>query len=356
MIVFAADLKVLPLAVFGVVLAITLGVTYWAAKRTSCASDFYAAGRGITGFQNGWAIAGDYMSASSFLGFAGLIFLFGVDAFVGLMAAIIAFVPVLLFLAERMRNSGKFTLADVLSFRLRERPARLVAAVGTLVGRDHLPARADGRRGRADPGADRHHVHAGRDHRRRVHARLRDLRRHARHHVGADHQGDAADGRGRRADAVRAAPRSASTRSSCSAGAASAHPKGDGLPRARPAVRLRPRAAVVRPRVRVRHRRAAAHPHALLHRAGRQGGARLGRLGRVPDRRLLPHGHVRRRRRAGDPDAGRREGRRARPATSRSPSWRSTSAAARAPPAATSSWPSSPRSRSRRSSRSSPGS
>ena len=132
MIVFAADLKVLPLAVFGVVLAVTLGVTYWAAKRTSSASDFYAAGRGITGFQNGWAIAGDYMSASSFLGFAGLTFLFGVDAFVGLMAAIIAFVPVLFFLAERMRNSGKFTLADVLAFRLRERPARLVAAIGTL--------------------------------------------------------------------------------------------------------------------------------------------------------------------------------------------------------------------------------
>jgi cation/acetate symporter len=132
MTVFAADLKVLPLAVFAVVLAVTLGVTYWAAKRTSSASDFYAAGRGITGLQNGWAIAGDYMSASSFLGFAGLTFLFGVDAFVGLMAAIIAFVPVLFFLAERMRNSGKYTLADVLSFRLRERPARLVAAVGTL--------------------------------------------------------------------------------------------------------------------------------------------------------------------------------------------------------------------------------
>ena len=132
MILFAADLKVLPLAVFGVVLAITLGVTYWAAKRTSSATDIYAAGRGITGFQNGWAIAGDYMSASSFLGFAGLIFLFGVDAFVGLMAAIVAFVPVLFFFAERMRNSGKFTLADVLSFRLRERPARLVTAAGTL--------------------------------------------------------------------------------------------------------------------------------------------------------------------------------------------------------------------------------
>jgi cation/acetate symporter len=130
--ILAADLRVLPLAIFGVVLAITLGITYWAAKRTSTATEFWAAGRSVTGFQNGWAIAGDYMSASSFLGFAGLVFLFGVDAFVGLMAALLAFVPVLLFLAERMRNSGKYTLADVLSFRLRERPARMAAAVGTL--------------------------------------------------------------------------------------------------------------------------------------------------------------------------------------------------------------------------------
>jgi cation/acetate symporter len=130
--VFAADLKALPLSIFAVVLAGTLGITYWAAKRTSTATEFWAAGRSVSGLQNGWAIAGDYMSASSFLGFAGLVFLFGVDAFVSLMAALVAFVPVLLFLAERMRNSGKYTLADVLSFRLRERPARMVAALGTL--------------------------------------------------------------------------------------------------------------------------------------------------------------------------------------------------------------------------------
>ncbi|MEY2536231.1 MAG: cation/acetate symporter [bacterium] len=130
--VLAADLKALPLSVFAIVLGITLGITYWASKRTSTATEFWAAGRSVTGFQNGWAIAGDYMSASSFLGFAGLIYLFGVDAFVGLMAAIVAFVPVLLYLAERMRNSGKYTLADVLAFRLRERPARMSAAVGTL--------------------------------------------------------------------------------------------------------------------------------------------------------------------------------------------------------------------------------
>ena len=126
------ELKVLPLATFGLVLAITLGITYWAAKRTHSASEFWAAGRGITGAQNGFAVAGDYMSASSFLGFAGLIFLFGVDGFVGLVAALVAFLPVLLWMAERMRNAGKYTMADVLTFRLRERPARMVAALGTL--------------------------------------------------------------------------------------------------------------------------------------------------------------------------------------------------------------------------------
>src|SRR4051794_24508493 len=130
--VLAAGVKALPLAIFAVVLAGTLAITYWASKRTSTATDFWAAGRGVTGLQNGWAIAGDYMSASSFLGFAGLVFLFGVDAFVGLMAALVAFVPVLLFLAERMRNSGKYTIADVLAFRMRARPARLAAALGTL--------------------------------------------------------------------------------------------------------------------------------------------------------------------------------------------------------------------------------
>jgi cation/acetate symporter len=132
MTVLAAELQVLPLVVFGLVLAITLGITFWASRRTSTASEFFAAGRGISGFQNGWAIAGDYMSASTFLGFAGLIFMFGVDAFVGLAAAIASFLVVLLFLAERMRNAGKYTLADVLAFRLRERPARMVAALGTL--------------------------------------------------------------------------------------------------------------------------------------------------------------------------------------------------------------------------------
>ena len=123
----------LALGVFAVVLASTLGITYWASKRTHTATEFWAADRGISGLQNGFAIAGDYLSASTFLGFAGLIFLFGVDGWVGLAAAGASFLPVVLLLAERMRNAGKFTIADVLAFRLRERPARIAAALGTLV-------------------------------------------------------------------------------------------------------------------------------------------------------------------------------------------------------------------------------
>jgi cation/acetate symporter len=122
----------LALGVFAVVLSVTLVITFWASKRTKTATEFWAAGRSISGLQNGFAMAGDYLSASTFLGFAGLIFLFGVDGWFGLAAAGASFLPVVLLLAERMRNAGKFTMADVLAFRLRERPARLAAALGTL--------------------------------------------------------------------------------------------------------------------------------------------------------------------------------------------------------------------------------
>src|SRR5919206_135708 len=128
----AADLNELALGIFALIVAITLGITYWASKRTRSATEFWAAGRGITGVQNGFAIAGDYMSAASFLGIAGLIFLFGFDGFLYSVGFLVAFLTVLFLLAERMRNSGKFTIADVLAFRLRERPARMAAALGTL--------------------------------------------------------------------------------------------------------------------------------------------------------------------------------------------------------------------------------
>jgi cation/acetate symporter len=129
---FAADVNETALTAFGIVVAITLLITYWASKRTKTATEFWAAGRGITGVQNGFAIAGDYMSAASFLGIAGLIFLFGFDGFLYSVGFLVAFLTVLFLLAERMRNSGKYTFADTLAFRLRERPARAAAALGTL--------------------------------------------------------------------------------------------------------------------------------------------------------------------------------------------------------------------------------
>jgi cation/acetate symporter len=132
MISLAADLNELALSIFGVVVAITLVITYFASKRVSTTTDFWAAGRGVTGAQNGFAIAGDYMSAASFLGIAGLIFLFGFDGFLYSVGFLVAFLTVLFLLAERMRNSGKFTIADVLSFRMNEKPARTAAALGTL--------------------------------------------------------------------------------------------------------------------------------------------------------------------------------------------------------------------------------
>src|SRR5215204_1656873 len=120
------------LAVFAIVVGVTMVITYFASKRVSTATDFWAAGRGLTGPQNGFAIAGDYMSAASFLGIAGLIFLFGFDGFLYSVGFLVAFLTVLFLLAERMRNSGKYTIADVLSYRMKQKPARAAAALGTL--------------------------------------------------------------------------------------------------------------------------------------------------------------------------------------------------------------------------------
>jgi cation/acetate symporter len=120
------------LALFALVVAATLGITWWAARRSRTATEFWAAGRSITGPQNGLAIAGDFMSAASFLGVGGLIFIFGFDGFIYATGFLVSFLTVLLLVAERLRNAGKFTMADVLSFRLDQRPARGAAALGTL--------------------------------------------------------------------------------------------------------------------------------------------------------------------------------------------------------------------------------
>ena len=128
----AASVNVEALVIFAFVLGLTLGITYWASKKMTGSDSFFAAGRSITGFQNGLAISGDYLSAASFLGIAGLIFIFGFDGFLYSVGFLVAFLTVMFLLAERMRNAGKYTIADVLSFRLNERPARTAAAAGTL--------------------------------------------------------------------------------------------------------------------------------------------------------------------------------------------------------------------------------
>ena len=110
----------------------TLGITYWAAKRTKTAKDFYTAGGGITGFQNGMAIAGDYMSAASFLGISGLVYLAGFDGLIYSIGFLVGW-PVILFLvSERLRNLGKYTFADVAAYRLKQAPIRTLAAFGSI--------------------------------------------------------------------------------------------------------------------------------------------------------------------------------------------------------------------------------
>jgi cation/acetate symporter len=130
--VLAASINVEAVVIFAIVLSITLAITYWASKRAKSAVGFYAAGRQITGAQNGLAISGDYLSAASFLGIAGLIYLYGFDGFLYSIGFLVAFLTVMFLLAERMRNAGKYTMADVLAFRLNERPARSAAALGTM--------------------------------------------------------------------------------------------------------------------------------------------------------------------------------------------------------------------------------
>lgn len=128
-----ADFNGLAFALFLVIVAITLVITYWAAKRTHTASEFYAAGSSINGWQNGIAISGDYLSAGSFLGLVGLIALGGYDGFLYAVGAFIGLMMLLLLVAEPLRNTGKYTMADVLASRLREKPVRSVAALSTLV-------------------------------------------------------------------------------------------------------------------------------------------------------------------------------------------------------------------------------
>src|SRR5438105_15768686 len=121
-----------PLVMFLIFIAITLGITYWASKRSAGSAAYFAASRRVTGWQNGIAVAGDYMSAASFLGIAGIIAFQGYDGFMFSVGWLVAYLTVLLVVAEPLRNAGRYTMADVLAYRLRPRPVRAMAALSPL--------------------------------------------------------------------------------------------------------------------------------------------------------------------------------------------------------------------------------
>src|SRR4051812_17828154 len=124
--------NVVAMVFFFVIIAITLGITYWAARRTRTTEHFYAAGRTVSPAQNGFALAGDYMSAASFLGIAGLVSTTGFDGLIYSTGWLVGWPIVLFLIAEPLRNLGKYTFADVVALRLRQAPVRIAAAIGTL--------------------------------------------------------------------------------------------------------------------------------------------------------------------------------------------------------------------------------
>ena len=130
--VTAESNPVLNISIFLAFVAVTLFIVIRASKNNKTAADYYAAGRSFTGPQNGFAIAGDYLSAASFLGICGAIAINGYDGFLYSIGFLVAWLVALLLVAELMRNTGKFTMADVLSFRLKQRPVRMAAAITTL--------------------------------------------------------------------------------------------------------------------------------------------------------------------------------------------------------------------------------
>ena len=125
-------INMIAIGMFLVFIVMTLGITYWASKRTRSAADFYTAGGGITGMQNGWAIAGDYMSAATLLGLSSLVFATGLDGFLYAIGFFVGWPVIMFLLAERLRNLGKFTFADIAAYRLDKNRIRTFAAIGSL--------------------------------------------------------------------------------------------------------------------------------------------------------------------------------------------------------------------------------
>ena len=125
--------RLFTIVMFLAIIASTIGILFWTSSKTKTASDYYTAGGGITGMQNGWAIAGDTLSAATFLGTTGLISLFGIDGFMYAAGSTVAFLTILLIIAEPCRNAGKYTLGDILSFRSRSKKVRGASALSTVV-------------------------------------------------------------------------------------------------------------------------------------------------------------------------------------------------------------------------------
>ncbi|MBM7343140.1 cation/acetate symporter ActP [Pantoea coffeiphila] len=121
------------IVMFLIFVAATLGITYWASKRTRSRSDYYTAGGNITGFQNGLAMAGDFMSAASFLGISALVYTSGYDGLIYSLGFLVGWPIILFLIAERLRNLGRYTFADVASYRLKQKPIRTLSACGSLV-------------------------------------------------------------------------------------------------------------------------------------------------------------------------------------------------------------------------------
>ncbi|MFC9750367.1 cation acetate symporter [Streptomyces niveus] len=129
----ASEHRPLIITLFALFVVATLVITVWAGRQTKSAADFYAGGRQFTAFQNGLAVSGDYMSAASFLGIAGAIALFGYDGFLYSIGFLVAWLVALLLVAEPLRNSGRYTMGDVLAYRMRQRPVRTAAGASTIV-------------------------------------------------------------------------------------------------------------------------------------------------------------------------------------------------------------------------------
>src|ERR1700760_4192239 len=120
------------LLMFLLFIVVTLAITYWASKKSRGTGAYFAAGRQIKAWQNGVAVAGDYMRSASFLGIAGIIAFQGYDGFMFSVGWLVAYLTVLLVIAEPLRNAGKYTMADVLAYRLKPRPVRAMASISTL--------------------------------------------------------------------------------------------------------------------------------------------------------------------------------------------------------------------------------